>query len=54
MIRVFALILLLVVLLISIVAILANSDPQRLKAAGWGMLSGALIVGGIWMIAADV
>lgn len=29
-------------------------DPRRLQAAGWGLLSGALIVGGVWMIAEGV
>ncbi len=50
MLRMLALLLLIGLLAVSIGAILSNSDPQRLKAAGWGMLSGSLIVGGLWMI----
>jgi hypothetical protein len=32
----------------------ADLDPRRIRAAAWAMLSGGLIVGGIWMIAADL
>lgn len=50
MIRMFIWIALIALLLTSITAIFANTDPKRLAAAGWGMLSGALIVAGLWMI----
>lgn len=41
-------------LALSIHGILANTNPERLKAAAWGLLAGALIVGGLWMIVAGV
>lgn len=52
MLRILVLLMLAGMLAVSIAAILANSDPERLKAAGWGLLAGALIVGGLWMILA--
>ena len=50
MIRIFALLALLAVLALSLRAIFADTDPRRLRAAGWGALSGGLIVVGVWMI----
>jgi hypothetical protein len=50
MLRILVPLLLIALLLVSITAILSNTHPARLKAAGWGMLSGGLIIGGVWMI----
>ncbi len=50
MIRVLVLLVLLCVLVLSLRAILADTDPRRLRAAGWGALSGGLVVLGLWMI----
>lgn len=50
MIRILTLVALLAVLAVSVRAILADTDPRRLRAAGWGALSGGLIVAGLWMI----
>jgi len=52
MLRILVLLMLAGMLAVSIAAIFANSDPERLKAAGWGLLAGALMVGGLWMILA--
>lgn len=53
MIRILTLFIVLFALVMSVRAILADTDPRRLKAAAWGGLSGALIVGGLWMIVGD-
>lgn len=50
MIRIFTLLALLAVLALSLRAIFADTDPRRLRAAGWGALSGGLVVVGLWMI----
>lgn len=50
MLRILVPLLLIALLLVSITAILSNTHPARLKAAAWGMLSGGLIIGGVWMI----
>jgi len=54
MIRALALLCLLMVLAWSLREAFADLDPKRIRAAAWAMLSGGLIVGGIWMIAADL
>lgn len=53
MIRILTLFIVVLALVLSVRAILADTDPRRLKAAAWGGLSGALIVGGLWMILGD-
>lgn len=50
MIRIITLLALLAVLAMSLRAIFADTDPRRLRVAGWGALSGGLIVLGLWMI----
>lgn len=52
MIRILTLVAMLALLVWSVVGILANTHPDRLKAAALGLLSGALIVAGLWMIVA--
>jgi len=53
MIRIVTLFVVVLALVLSVRAILVDTDPRRLKAAAWGGLSGALIVGGLWMIVGD-
>ena len=50
MLRLITALMLIGLLAVSLWAALANTDPQRLKSAAWGMLAGGLIVGGLWMI----
>lgn len=52
MIRILTLLVLLAVLALSLRAIFADADPRRLRAAGWGALSGGLVVLGLWMLLA--
>ncbi len=54
MVRGLALLLILFVLAWSMREVFSDPNRPKLRSIGWGMLSGALIVGGVWIIVGDL
>jgi hypothetical protein len=53
MLRLWIALLLLIVIALSLYTALAKAKPRQLRAAALGVLCASLILGGLWMIAAD-